>query len=91
MLEVLKVKKIHIVWVLEFVTSGSTTYTKVLLNRDYEHHTDFRKLSHRATQRQSTFALTPSVATTSTVCAKGYAAGAKGCAAAARAQRAEKY
>mgnify|MGYP007048723902 CR=1 FL=1 len=53
--------------------------------------TDFRNLSHRAAQRQSTFALTPSVATTSTVWAKGYAAGAKGCAAGARAQRAEKY
>ena len=32
--------------------------------------TDFRNLGHRAAQRQSTFALTPSVATTSTVCAR---------------------
>ena len=68
--EVWKVKKIHNVWVLKFVTSGSTTYTKLLLNGKYQHHADFQKLSHRAAQRQSTFALTPSVATTSTVCAR---------------------
>ena len=46
------------------------TYTKLLLlNGKFQHHADFRKLSHRAAQRQSTFALTPSVATTLTVCA----------------------